>query len=102
MTLWTKQVVLKNMEVENKTIPGPKWRPILLLKSMEAGNIFLTLCISPSLSDVDPVLYHHMVSLGCNELRISNTGTSSGPTLEMVENSNILLCFLKQPKHVKS
>ena len=32
------------MEVENKTIPGPKWRPILLLKSMEAENIFLTLC----------------------------------------------------------
>ena len=44
LTLWTKQVVLKNMEVENKTIPGPKWRPILLLKSMEAENIFLTLC----------------------------------------------------------
>ena len=43
LTLWTKQVVLKNMEVENKTIPGPKWRPILLLKSMEAENIFLTL-----------------------------------------------------------
>ena len=39
-----EQVVLKNMEVENKTIPGPKWRPILLLKSMEAENIFLTLC----------------------------------------------------------
>ena len=44
LTLWTKQVVLKNMEVENITIPGPKLRPILLLKSMEAENIFLTLC----------------------------------------------------------
>ena len=43
LTLWTKQVVLKNMEVENITIPGPKLRPILLLKSMEAENIFLTL-----------------------------------------------------------
>ena len=34
------------MEVENKTIPGPKWRPILLLKSMEAENIFLTLRVT--------------------------------------------------------
>ena len=50
LTLWTKQVVLKNMEVENKTIPGPKWRPILLLKSMEAENIFLTLCMHHSAS----------------------------------------------------
>ena len=28
------------MKVENKTIRGLKWRPILLLKSMEAENIF--------------------------------------------------------------